>query len=315
MRLLVIGAGSTGGYLGGRLALAERDVTFLVRPARAEKLRETGLRIVSPRGDATFQPKLVTAGNIERPYDVVLLTVKGFQLEAAIEDVAPAISAETMILPVLNGMRHVEILGKRFSPHNLVGCALKVATVLGDDGRIIQLTPMQEITYGEWDGSVSPRIEKLHAFFSGAGFDGQISTHIQRDMWEKWILLAGVGGATCLMRGAVGQIEAAAGGAAFASQFLDEVVAVVRAAAGTPPSDALVASARAQMTAKGSPLTSSMYRDLQQQHPVEVEQIIGDLVRLGQKAGIATPLLAAAYVHLSVYQNGLAKPGAATRAA
>lgn len=307
MRLLVIGAGSTGGYLGGRLALAGRDVTYLVRPARAEKLRATGLRIVSPRGDATVQPKLVTAGKIDGPYDVVLLTVKAYQLEAAAEDMAPAIGPETMILPVLNGMRHMDILGKRFSPHNPIGCALKVATVLGDDGRIIQLTPMQDIVYGEWDGATSPRIKKLHEFMNASGFDARISPHIQRDMWEKWILLAGVGGITCLMRGTIGQIEAAPNGAGFASQFLDEVVAVVRAV-GTPPTEAFVASARQQVTAKGSPLASSMYRDLQQNRPVEVEAIIGDLWRLAQKAGIATPLIGAAYGHLSVYQNGLAKP-------
>ena len=306
MRLLVIGAGSTGGYLGGRLALAGRDVAFLVRPARAEKLRETGLRIVSPRGDATVQPKLVTAGEIDGSYDIVLLAVKGFQLDAAIEDMAPAIGPETMILPVLNGMRHMDILGKRFSPHNLIGCALKVATVLGDDGSIIQLNPMQDIVYGEWNGTTSPRIEKLHAFIGASGFDARISPHIQRDMWEKWVLLAAVGGITCLMRGVIGQIEAVPSGAAFASQFLDEVVAVVRAV-GTPPTEGFVASVRQQVTAKGSPLASSMYRDLEQHHPVEVEQIIGDLWRLGEKAGIATPLLGAAYAHLSVYQNGLAK--------
>jgi 2-dehydropantoate 2-reductase len=307
MRLLVIGAGSTGGYLGGRLALAGRDVTFLVRPARAEKLREAGLRIVSPRGDATVRPKLVTAGKIDGPYDVVLLTVKGYQLDTAIENMAPAIGPEIMILPVLNGMRHMDILGQRFSPHNLIGCALKVATVLGEDGRIIQLTPMQDIVYGEWDGTTSPRIGKLHEFISASGFDARISPHIQRDMWEKWILLAAVGGISCLMRGMIGQIEAAPNGAGFASQFLDEVVAVVRAV-GTPPTEAFVASARQQVTAKGSPLASSMYRDLQQNRSVEVETIIGDLWRLGQKAGIATPLIGAAYAHLSVYQNGLAKP-------
>ncbi len=306
MRLLVIGAGSTGGYIGGRLALAGRDVTFLVRPARAEKLRETGLRIVSPRGDASLHPQLVTAGKIDGPYDIVLLTVKGFQLEAAIDDMAPAIGPETMILPVLNGMRHVDIFGKRFSPHNLIGCALKVATVLGDDGRIIQLTPMQDIVYGEWDGSISPRIEKLHEFISASGFDARISPNIQRDMWEKWILLAAVGGITCVMRGTIGAIEAVPSGASFASEFLDEVVAVVHAV-GTPPTEAMVAAARQQVTAKGSPLASSMYRDLQQNKPVEVEAVIGDLWRLGQKAGIATPLLGAAYAHLSVYQNGLAK--------
>lgn len=110
MRLLVVGAGSTGGYFGGRLAQAGRDVTFLVRPARAAQLRDVGLRIISPHGNITQHPQLVTADAIAQPYDAVLLTVKGFQLDAAMADFAPAIGPETMILPVLNGMRHMEIL-------------------------------------------------------------------------------------------------------------------------------------------------------------------------------------------------------------
>ncbi len=144
MRLLVVGAGSTGGYFGGRLAQAGRDVTFLVRPARAAKLRQSGLRIVSPHGDATLQPKIVTRETLAGTYDAVLLTVKAYQLEAAMEDFAPAVGPETMILPVLNGMRHMELLAQRFSPHNVVGCAVKVSTTLDDDGRVVQLSTMQE---------------------------------------------------------------------------------------------------------------------------------------------------------------------------
>ena len=171
MRLLVAGAGSTGGYFGGRLGQAGRDVTFLVRPARAAQLRERGLRIVSPRGDATLAPKLVTADEITQPYDLVLLTLKGFQLEEGIVDLAPAIGAETMILPVLNGMRHMEVLAERFSPRNLIGCALKVATVLEDDSQITQLTPFQDLAYGELDGSISARIQALDEFMQGSARD------------------------------------------------------------------------------------------------------------------------------------------------
>jgi 2-dehydropantoate 2-reductase len=123
-------------------------------------------------------------------------------------------------------------------------------------------------------------------------------------MWEKWILLATLGAITCLMRGTVGEIEASPGGAAVALQLLEEIVAIVRAV-GDSPSEAFVQTAREQLTAKGSPLASSMFRDVQRNRPVEVEQIIGDLLRRGTGAGIAVPLLSAAYVHLSVYQNKL----------
>src|SRR5271168_4631906 len=114
MRLLVVGAGSTGGYFGGRLAEAGRDVTFLVRPRRAAQLREGGLQIVSPHGDVTLQPKLVTADAIGGHYDAVLLGVKAYSLDAAIEDFAPAVGPGTMIVPMLNSMRHVDVLEARF---------------------------------------------------------------------------------------------------------------------------------------------------------------------------------------------------------
>jgi 2-dehydropantoate 2-reductase len=302
MRLLVVGAGSTGGYFGGRLAQSGRDVTFLVRPARAAQLREEGLQIVSPHGDATLHPRLITAEELEAPYDAVLLTVKGFQLDAALADLAPAIGPETMILPVLNGMRHMDVIARRFNPRNVVGCALKVATILEDDGRIVQLTPLQDLAYGELDGTVTPRIQALDAFMRGAEFDARLSNVIRREMWEKWILLASLGAITCLMRGTIGEVEASPGGSAFALGLLHEVVSIVRIV-GTPPSDGFLKAARSQLTAEGSPLASSMYRDLQQGRPIEVEEIIGDLVRRGARAELPTPLLATAYTNLALYQN------------
>lgn len=302
--MLVVGAGSTGGYFGGRLAQAGRDVTFLVRPRRAARLRETGLVITSPHGDAKLAPKLVTAKEIGHTYDAVLLTVKAFALDAAVDDLAPSVGAETMILPVLNGMRHVDLLTKRFGKSAVAGCACKVAAQIDNEGRIVQLSPLQEMAYGEMDGSATPRIKALDGFMQGAGFDARLVPDIAREMWEKWILLASLGGITCLMRGTIGEIEAAPGGTEFASLFFDEVVSVVKAA-GVPPSEAFLADARSALTAKGSPTTSSMYRDLQAGRPIEADQIIGDLFARGTKAGLSTPLIAAAYAHLCVYQNRL----------
>jgi 2-dehydropantoate 2-reductase len=247
-------------------------------------LREQGLRITSPHGDATLHPKFVTAGEVSGPYDAVL---------------------QTMILPVLNGMRHMGLLAQRFSLHNLVGCALKVATVIENDGRIVQLTPLQDFAYGELDGRTTARITSLDQFMQGAAIAARLSDAIRREMWEKWILLAGLGAITCLTRGTVGEIEACAGGAALTLQLLDEVVAIVNAV-GEPPSDGFVKAARAQLTAKGSPLTSSMFRDLQRGRPIEVEDIVGDIVRRGTQAGLNAPLLEAAYINLHVYQNRIA---------
>jgi 2-dehydropantoate 2-reductase len=308
MRLLVVGAGSTGGYFGGRLAQAGHDVSFLVRPTRAAQLRDTGLRIVSPRGNLTMRPSLLTAEEITSSYDAILLAVKGFQLDAALEEVAPAIGPETMILPVLNGMRHMEILAGRFAPQNIIGCALKVATELAVDGSVVQLTPLQDLAYGELDGGVTPRIEALGAFLHGADIGARLSNAIRREMWEKWALLAAVGALTCLMRGTVGDIETCPGGAAFSLRLFDEIVEIIRAV-GEPPSAIFLKTARAQLTEPGSPFASSMFRDVQRGRPIEVEEIVGDLLRRGADAGIAAPLLSAACLHLRVYRNRIAAAG------
>lgn len=306
MRLLVVGAGATGGYFGGRLAQAGRDVTFLVRPRRAAQLREAGLQIVSPHGDVTLQPQIVTANDIGGPYDAVLLGVKAYSLDAAIEDFASAIGPETMIVPMLNGMRHIDILEERFGKKAVIGGVCKVATTVDPEGRIVQLAKFQDLAYGERDGSVSARLEEFDAFTQGAGFEARLSRAIGYEMWEKWTLLATLGGITCLMRGNIGEVVAAPRGASFILSFLDEVISIV-SAVGEAPKAAFVTSIRTALTTSGSTQAPSMFRDLQQGSPIEADQIVGDLLTRGAKAGIATPLLAAAYAHMSVYQQRIAK--------
>lgn len=306
MRMLVVGAGSTGGFFGTRLVQAGRDVTFLVRPQRAASLRERGLRLKSPHGDAVVQPKLVTAREIDGTYAAVLLTVKSFALEAALEDLAPAVGEGTIILPVLNGMRHMDRLAARFGPHAVGGCAAKVAATLDEEGCIVQLAPFQDIAYGEMDGSRSSRILAVDEFMRGASFEARLSPNIATEMWQKWALLATLGGATCLMRGNLGEIEAAPGGAEFLMRFFEEVASVI-GAVGVPLDARFLAQTRALLaTAKGSPLTSSMYRDLMAHRPIEADQIVGDLLARARSASLSVPLLAAAYTHLSIYQRRLA---------
>ena len=302
MRILIVGAGSTGGYFGARLMQAGRDVTFLVRPARAAALRETGLQIVSPLGDFGVTPKLVLASDLKETFDIVLVTVKAFGLAAAIEDFAAAVGPGTLILTVLNGMKHVDDLQARFGADRVVGGVCRVSTQLDAQGRILHLSPMHELVYGELDGSRSARIEALHAFLSDAGFTTQLSTHIAQDLWNKWILLATLGGICSLARGTVGEIAATDGGDDFVRGFLAEAVAVATAV-GFAPSQQAVDFTLGLLTAPGSPLTSSMYRDLMAGERVEVDQILGDLRARARRANLATPLVSAAFIQLSAYQR------------
>jgi 2-dehydropantoate 2-reductase len=307
MRILIVGAGAVGGYFGGRLAQAGRDVTFLIRPARAKQLRQDGLRIISPHGDTVLTPKLVSAGEINTPHDLVILSVKAYALEAAMNDFAAAVGPETMILPVLNGMRHVDLLTKRFGENPVVGGVCLVATEIDDEGRIVQLADMQQLLYGERNGETTPRLQTLDATLHGAGFDARLSTDIMQAMWEKWVQLASLGAITCLMRGTIGEIVAAPGGAELSLKVVDESAAVATAC-GHKPSEAILSRHAAAMTAPGSPLTSSMYRDLRKGAPVEVDHILGDFIERGSAHGVVTPLLKAAFVNLRVYQGRLQKP-------
>jgi 2-dehydropantoate 2-reductase len=197
MRILVVGAGAVGGYFGAGLAKAGRDVTFLVRAPRATQLlRRDGLCVVSPHGDVLLAPKLIGAGEIDGPYDLVLLSVKAFALEAAIDDFAPAVGPETMILPALNGMRHIDVLTQRFGESAVLGGVCLVATEIDDRGRIVQLADIQQLVYGERNGEVTPRLQALDATLQGAGFDANLSTEIIQAMWEKWVMLASLGAVT-----------------------------------------------------------------------------------------------------------------------
>lgn len=300
MRLLVVGAGSVGGYFGGRLAAAGRDVTFLVRPARAARLNADGLQIISPHGNLKLDAKLLTKEHLTAPFDAVLVAVKAYSLSEVLEDFAPAVGPQTMVLPVLNGMKHVDVLRASFGDSSVVGCLARISTVVDDDGRIVQLSGLQDLVYGEMDGSKSARIEQLNTFLQGAGFDAALSQTIERDMWEKWIMLATLGAVNCLMRGSIGEVAAV--GSHVALQLLDEIVATTTAL-GHAPTLEFVANTKAMATAPNSKTTSSMYRDLESGRAIEADQIIGDLLARAGKAGVDTPLLAVTYANLCVYQN------------
>jgi 2-dehydropantoate 2-reductase len=304
MKILVVGAGAVGGYFGARLVQAGRDVTFLVRPSRAQRLRSEGLRIVSPNGDLTFQPQTITAKELDGPFDIIFLGVKAPALDQAMDDMSSAIGPDTMIYPVLNGMRHIETLTRRFGERSVLGGVCMVVTDLDEQGRIVQMNPMQKLIYGELNGEITPRIRLFDETLRDSGFDTELSTNITYAMWQKWVMIASLGLVTCLLSGPIGEINAVPYGDETSLRAIEECAAVA-AACGYPPPPPLLEDIRKRGTTKGSNLTSSMYRDLQKGAPVEVEAILGDLLGYGRSHQVDTPLLQAGCVRLRVYQNTL----------
>ena len=308
MRILVIGAGATGGYFGARLAQAGRDVTFLLRPKRAAAVRANGLTLTGQGPDETVPVSVVTADELDRPYDLVLLTVKHAALASAMNDLAPAVGPGTLIVPFLNGMSHMDQLSQRFGPEAVLGGVVIVSTTLGPDGAIVRLAPQASLTVGAQSGQRPDGLADVAAALGDvAGYDFALSDHILADMWGKWVFIATVGGLTCLMRGSVGEIIAVPGGDRVGPAFLAEAAAIA-AGAGYPLPEPQLKRVTATVTQPGSPLTSSMYRDVLDGFPAESDDIIGDLAARGRAHGLTSPLLELTAVQLAVH-NARAQAG------
>lgn len=312
MRILVIGAGATGGYFGGRLAEAGRDVTFLVRPRRAAQLAADGLVIKSPRGDLALRsPRTVSSQDISTPFDLILLSCKAYDLDSAIDAFAPAVGPQTAILPVLNGMRHLDALDARFGRQRVLGGQCIIAATLNERGTIVHLNDAHSLTFGERDGGMSERVRAIAQTMSGARFDSRPSEQATQEMWEKWAALATLAAGTCLMRAAIGDILNAPAGAAVITGLFAECAAIAQAN-GHPPRAEFVEKMRATLLQPGSTLTASMLRDVERNGPTEADHIIGDLLARRPKAAWPHPapsLLQIAYGHLKAYEARRARTG------
>jgi 2-dehydropantoate 2-reductase len=303
MRILVVGAGAIGGYFGGRLLQAGRDVTFLVRPRRASELASAGLMIKSPNGDVTLKnPPALQADKLSEKFDVVLLSCKAFDLEDAIKSFAPAVGPQTAIIPLLNGMLHLDVLDRKFGPERVLGGLCAIAVTLNDKREVVQLQPMQSLTFGERDGKMSDRVRAIAEVFASGNFGSVASENIIQEMWEKWVFLASLAASTSLMRTSVGNILAAPSGRDFILGMLDECTAVATAQ-GYAPRAPFLERARGMLTTEGSQMTASMFRDIKVGAQVEADHVIGDLIARGDAAKVPVPKLRIAYTHLKAYEK------------
>jgi len=302
MRVLVVGAGAIGGYFGGRMLQAGRDITFLVRPRRAGELASAGLVIKSPNGDVTLNnPPIVQADTIKDKFDVVLLSCKAYDLADAIGSFAPAVGPKTSIIPLLNGMLHLDVLDNKFGRERVLGGLCAIAVTLNERREVVQLQPTQSLGFGERDGKMSDRVRAIAQVFSSISGAGT-SDDVMQDMWEKWVFLTSIAASTCLMRAPVGVILAAPGGRDFMLGLLDECRAVATAE-GFPPREAALQRTSAMLTTEGSPLTASMFRDIRANMPVEADHVVGDLIARGDAARVPVPRLRTAFTHLKAYEK------------
>ncbi len=304
MEILIVGAGALGGYYGGKLLQAGRNVTFLVRPNRAKQLAATGgLVVTSPHGDFTIaNPPLVTADQLKKHYDLLILSCKSTGLASCIQDMAPAVGPDTMILPILNGMAHINMLIDRFGKKAVLGGRALIFATLDPEGRVLHQGPIHNLDFGELDGSESARIQKVAKQLCNAGFDAKLRTDMMHALWQKWVMIATTAGGTSLMRASIGEINRA-GGTEFMLALLKEN-ATIATLNGYPPGDEFMQSITKTATDPTSPAMASLAKDIDKNLPIEGDHIIGDLLRqVPETKRQDFPLLSLVNLHLKAYEE------------
>jgi 2-dehydropantoate 2-reductase len=301
LKTLILGAGATGGYFGSRLIENGADVTFLARPGRSRQLRQSGLSVTSQFGDLHLSD-LKVIEQVHQPFDLIILSCKAYDLDSAIDTIRPAMAANSTVLPLLNGMRHIDELKRQFKPECIIGGLCIISSTLADDGKIMHLNDSHTLKFGELSGDLTPRIAAIQDMMQGSKIAWRASEFIQQDMWEKWAMLVPLAGITCLMRGSIGQIARSPGGAETAVQLFEECLAVFRAS-GFEPREDYVKSVRARSIDPKSTLMASMLRDIERGGKVESDHVLGDFIARADAKNIAVPILKLAYCHVKTYET------------
>ena len=306
MRIAVLAAGAVGGYFGARLALAGHDVAFVARGRQLEAMRARGLHVESPLGDMDLPDVRVTDDPATiGAVDLVLFAVKLWDTPGAAEAVKPLLGADTAVVSFQNGVVKDDILRRALGAGHIVGGVCYIAAEIAEPGLIRHSGTLQKLEFGEYDGSVSPRVRQFRDACSGSGIDAEVSGTIEQAIWEKFAFLVGLSGTTSLARTSIGPIRSHPRTRAFLHDVMDEVVQVARAQGVPLPADYADERLAFADTVPAA-MTSSMHHDLEQGNRLEVPWLSGDVVERGARLGVATPCNRAIADILAVHSAGRA---------
>lgn len=304
MRIAIMAAGGVGGYFGARLAAAGHDVHFLARGAHLKAIREGGLRVESENGDLHLKDAQATDDPAAiGPVDAVLFAVKLWDTDTAAEALNPLLGPDTFVVPFQNGVGAMDALTRHIGAARTAGGVAHISAVIGAPGLIKHTGKVARLTIGERDGSVTPRMEKLKAAFEDGGFDHAVSTNIVRAQWDKFIFLSTLSGLTALCRQPVGPIREDPDSRPLLEAAIAETTAVGRAE-GVALGDGTEAKIMGHMDGLLPEIKASMLHDLEAGRRLELPWLSGEVVRLGKKHGIATPVHATVLGALKFYVNG-----------
>ncbi len=301
MRMLMVGAGGIGGYFGARLLEKGEDVTFLVREGRKQKIEAEGLHVDSRHGNLHLHPALLTKTMQAEPFDIILLSTKAYQLEQAIEDIRPFVGEQTMVLPLLNGIAHIEQLVSAFGEDAVIGGLCFIETTIGEDGSIVQTSPIHQLVYGERSGERTARIEQLKAHFDGTKAEFVLSDNIDQDMWHKYMFITAMSGITSLMESPIGPIRKLSSGQTAIRSLLDELEAVMTAI-DAPIKTGISSIQFDKMNSMDDSMKSSMQRDMEKGQGIEADHLQGHLIDKAQQVEVPVPVLETVYTKLKLYE-------------
>jgi len=308
MKIAMMGSGGVGGFFGGRLAKAGYDVTFVARGAHLEAMRANGLTIENePQGNLHIPHVKATADPASiGPVDLVILSVKLWDTDAAARAISPIVGPSTAVLSLQNGVIKDDILRGHFGAERVMGGVCYVATHIARPGVIHQTGTMQRAIVGEHDGRASDRARALHEALAASGVKAELSADVRRAIWEKYVFLVGLSGSTTSMRATLGPIRSNPRTRAFLHDLMREVVAVGRAHGVALPAD-FADDRLAFGDSLPADMTSSMHHDLDRGNPLEVDWLSGGVVQLGEVAGVPTPANRAVRDILALHAGGTRK--------
>jgi 2-dehydropantoate 2-reductase len=306
MKILVVGAGAVGGYFGGRLLEKGEDVTFLVREGRRRQIQERGLVIESVHGNVLLLPEMIVAGEKAGPFDIILLSTKAYHLDRAIEDIREYVTEETIVLPLLNGILHIERLKKEFGEEKVIGGLCFIESTLDNEGRVLQTSAVHDLVFGELSGEKTERILKVAEVFSGTNANFRLSENINQDLWHKYMFISTMSGITSLMRAPMGPIRESREGRDTLKRLQSEIFSIMKSAEA-PIAEDIDTIQLKQMDRLGYEMKSSMQRDMEKLSQVEADHLHGYLLEIAAKEKMDVPILEAVYANLKVYEQMLKK--------
>ena len=298
MKILILGAGAIGGFFGAHLIKSGANVSFLVREKRKNKLKNGGLSIFSIKGDFKVNPKLLDRNLSSQHFDIIILTNKSYDLVEAIRDIKPYVK-KTVIIPLLNGMAHFDILDKEFGKERVFGGTAYVSTAINDDGSIQQITSRASLKFGPRTQKNINTAKSFHEICKQTDFECNFSDHIELDLWRKYVLIGTTAASTVLFQKSLGEINSKKYGKSVIIEILEQCRNIVFSTGYDIGIEAMNYNLKL-ITEKGSRLKASMLRDFEAGKQTECEHILGYLIELAKKNNVECDLIKAAYIRVQV---------------